>query len=51
MPSQSAAKPFLNITDEEWQADLDLKLMAAVRLTASFGLPWLSVNGDGSSIC
>ena len=30
---QSAAKPFLNITDEEWQADLDLKLMAAVRLT------------------
>ncbi len=30
---QSAAKPFLKITDEEWQADLDLKLMAAVRLT------------------
>ena len=29
----SAAKPFLDITDEEWQADLDLKLMAAVRLT------------------
>lgn len=30
---QSAAKPFIQITDEEWQADLDLKLMAAVRLT------------------
>ena len=30
---QSAAKPFLKITDAEWQADLDLKLMAAVRLT------------------
>ena len=30
---QSAAKPFLQITDDEWQSDLDLKLMAAVRLT------------------
>ena len=30
---QSAAKPFTQITDAEWQADLDLKLMAAVRLT------------------
>ena len=30
---QSAAKRFLKITDEEWQTDLDLKLMAAVRLT------------------
>jgi NAD(P)-dependent dehydrogenase (short-subunit alcohol dehydrogenase family) len=30
---QSAAKPFLKITDAEWQADLDLKLMAAIRLT------------------
>ena len=30
---QSAAKPFSQITDEEWQADLDLKLMAAIRLT------------------
>ena len=30
---QSAAKPFPKITDDEWQADLDLKLMAAVRLT------------------
>ena len=30
---QSAAKPFTEITDEEWQSDIDLKLMAAVRLT------------------
>lgn len=30
---QSAAKPFFQISDEEWQADLDLKLMAAVRLS------------------
>ena len=30
---QSAAKPFLKITDAEWKADLDLKLMAAIRLT------------------
>ena len=30
---QSAAKPFTQITDDEWHADLDLKLMAAVRLT------------------
>ena len=29
----SAAKPFMQITDADWQADLDLKLMAAVRLT------------------
>lgn len=30
---QSAAKPFTQITDDEWQLDIDLKLMAAVRLT------------------
>ena len=30
---QSATKPFAEISDEEWQADLDLKLMAAVRMT------------------
>jgi len=30
---QSAAKPFTEITDEDWQADIDLKLMAAVRLS------------------
>ncbi len=30
---QSATKAFKDITDEEWQQDLDLKLMAAVRTT------------------
>jgi 3-oxoacyl-[acyl-carrier protein] reductase len=30
---QSAAQPFEQITDEAWQADLDLKLFAAIRLT------------------
>ncbi len=30
---QSAAKPFLEITDEDWQNDIDLKLMAAIRMT------------------
>lgn len=28
----SAAKPFLDITEEDWQNDLDLKLLAAARL-------------------
>ena len=30
---QSAVKPFTTITDEDWQTDIDLKLMAAVRMT------------------
>jgi len=30
---EAAAKPFAAITDEDWQHDIDLKLMAAVRLT------------------
>lgn len=30
---QSATKPFLDISDEDWQNDIDLKLMAAVRMT------------------
>jgi NAD(P)-dependent dehydrogenase (short-subunit alcohol dehydrogenase family) len=29
----SAARPFLESTDEDWQHDIDLKLMAAVRLS------------------
>jgi NAD(P)-dependent dehydrogenase (short-subunit alcohol dehydrogenase family) len=29
----SHAKPFETVTDEDWQADLDLKLFAAIRLT------------------
>ena len=40
---QSAAKPFSQITDEEWQADLDLKLMAAIRLTR---LVWPSMQAQ-----
>ena len=30
---QSATKPFAEISDEDWQNDIDLKLMAAVRMT------------------
>ena len=30
---QSAAKPFVQITDAQWQADIDLKLFAAIRLS------------------
>ena len=30
---KSAAKPFVEISDEEWQSDIDLKLFAAIRLT------------------
>jgi len=30
---QSATKPFAQISDEDWQNDIDLKLMAAVRMT------------------
>ena len=30
---RSAAKPFNLISDEEWQDDIDLKLMAAIRLS------------------
>lgn len=30
---QSAAKPFATLSDEDWYADIDLKLMAAVRLS------------------
>jgi len=29
----SAARPFAEVSDEDWQADLDLKLFAAIRLT------------------
>jgi NAD(P)-dependent dehydrogenase (short-subunit alcohol dehydrogenase family) len=30
---RSAAAPFPNVSDEQWQADLDLKLIAAIRLS------------------
>lgn len=40
---QSAAKPFQSITDEEWQVDIDLKLMAAIRLSR---LVWPSMEAQ-----
>jgi NAD(P)-dependent dehydrogenase (short-subunit alcohol dehydrogenase family) len=30
---KAAVKPFASITDDDWQSDIDLKLMAAVRFT------------------
>jgi len=30
---KAAVKPFMDITDSEWQEDIDLKLLAAIRLT------------------
>lgn len=30
---KASAKPFMDLTDADWQDDIDLKLMAAVRLT------------------
>ena len=30
---KSAAQPFLSVSDEDWQADLDLKLFAAIRMS------------------
>jgi len=30
---KAATKPFMELTDQDWQDDIDLKLMAAVRLT------------------
>ncbi len=41
---QSATKPFLEISDEEWQNDIDLKLMAAVRMTR---LVWPHMQAQG----
>ena len=40
----AAAEPFEAITDDEWQADLDLKVMAAVRLTRS-AIPHMTTDG------
>ena len=40
---QSAAKPFVDISDEEWQADIDLKLFAAIRLSR---LVWPHMEGQ-----
>ncbi|MGE3246441.1 MAG: SDR family oxidoreductase [Beijerinckiaceae bacterium] len=38
----SAAGPFANVTDEQWQSDLDLKLFAAIRLCR---LAWPDMTG------
>ena len=43
----AAARPFESIDDAAWAADLELKLMAAVRLTRSV-LPHLKAAGGGS---
>ena len=45
----SAAKPFLEVSDEEWQHDLDLKLFAAIRLIR-LCLPAMQAQGWGRII-
>ena len=45
----SAAGPFSSVTDEAWQADLDLKLFAAIR-ACRLALPHLRAAGGGSII-
>ncbi len=45
----SAAGPFGAVSDEEWQADLDLKLFAAIR-ACRLALPHLRAAGGGSII-
>ena len=45
----SAAAPFESITDEQWQADLDLKLFGAIRATRA-AIPHLRKQGGGSII-
>ena len=42
----SAAAPFETVSDDAWQADLDLKLMAAVR-TSRLVVPHMRVAGGG----
>jgi NAD(P)-dependent dehydrogenase (short-subunit alcohol dehydrogenase family) len=41
---QSAAGRFVDVTDEQWQLDIDLKLMAAVRLSR---LAWPHMESQG----
>ena len=45
----ASAKPFKHITDEDWQADIDLKLMAAVRLSRLVW-PGMEERGHGRII-
>lgn len=44
---QSQTGEFASITDDVWQADLDLKLFAAIRLTRLAWPQWLSGGGGG----
>ena len=46
---RSAARPFDEVSDEDWQADLDLKLMAAVR-TVRLVIPHMRKVGGGRII-
>ncbi len=46
---QASAKPVPDVTDEEWAADLDLKLHAAIRLSR-LCLPLLEKSGSGSIV-
>ncbi len=41
---KAAVKPFMDITDSEWQDDIDLKLLAAIRLTR---LAWPGMQARG----
>ena len=45
----SAAKPFAEVTDEEWQDDLDLKLFGAIRLSRAV-LPGMKARRWGRII-
>lgn len=45
----SAAGPFGNVTDEDWQNDLDLKLFAAIR-ASRLAVPQMRAAGGGSII-
>jgi 3-oxoacyl-[acyl-carrier protein] reductase len=46
---RSAAGPFASVTDEAWQADLDLKLFAAIR-AIRLAVPHMREAGGGSII-
>ncbi|MFN3267046.1 MAG: SDR family NAD(P)-dependent oxidoreductase [Deinococcales bacterium] len=46
---RAAAKPFEQITDEEWQEDLNMKFFAAVRLS-KLAIPYMRAVGGGSIV-
>lgn len=45
----SAASPFSNVTDESWEGDIDLKLMAAIR-ASRLVVPAMQETGGGSIV-